>query len=185
MAICSGLWFMKATFTLFHFCININLCSVNIDWLSICTIWYSPSIWYWFHIYTIITNLFPCYYPSVSLYTTLNVLRFPVFLSPSLTNRRPSGRFPWHFAARWSWGIRQGCPRSPRSVANGYHLQGCPPVAPGNQGSDPRPEDDLAICQPQLQQPFQPGELGRWVSVCWTYVSITFFRHREIVISKL
>lgn len=88
-------------------------------------------------------------------------------LPPSFTTRRPSHWFPWRVAAWRPWGIRQGGPCPPRSAADGHHLQGRPPVPPGHQGSDPRPEEDLAIRQPQLQQPLQPGELGRLVSVCW------------------
>lgn len=85
--------------------------------------------------------------------------------SSSFSYRRPSDRFPWRVAARWPRGICQGCSCPPRAVANGYHIQGCSPVAPGNQGSHSRPEEDLSVRQPQLQQTFQPGELGRWVCV--------------------
>lgn len=87
------------------------------------------------------------------------------FLFLHFSTRRTSIGFPRCPATRRSWGIRQSRACPPRAAAHGYYLQRCPPIAPGDQGSNPRPEENLTFCQPQLQQPVQPGELGRWACV--------------------
>lgn len=112
---------------------------------------------------------------------SLSINTPPVLPSPSGTIRWPSSRLSGRVAPRRSRGICQGYSCSPRSSANGYHIQGCSPVTPGNEGSNPWPEENLTICQPQLQQSFQLGELGRWVVVCSKYDStIEYFYHSII-----